>query len=120
MRPQHINLMKTLISVCLFCLLANAQAQAIYKTIDAQGNISYSTTKPDKAENVEIIDAPREPSQTEIEAAHQRQAELEKSRETSRERRSAQELEKNIKAKKSQQKRQKNKGKNNDFPGLLF
>ena len=112
--------MKILISICLYFLLANAQAQTIYKTIDAQGNTSYSTSLPGEAENAEIIDLPREPSQAEIKAAQQRQADLEHSLEKSQQRRTAQELEKNMEAKESERKRQRNIDNNKDIPGLLF
>jgi len=116
----YANPMKTLISICLFCLLADVQAQTIYKTIDAEGKVSYSTTRPDETEKAEIIEAPREPSKAEIEAAQQRQTQLETSVKQSRDKRKTKELEQNLELDQSKKERQRKIEKNKGSPGLMF
>jgi hypothetical protein len=69
--------MKTLTFICLFSLLTAAHAQTIYKTVDDQGNVSYSSSAPENATNVEVLTPPPEPSAKEVEAARQQQKELE-------------------------------------------
>jgi hypothetical protein len=69
--------MKTLTFICLFSLLATAHAQSIYKTVDDQGNISYSSSVPENTKNVEVLTPPPEPSAKDVEAAIQQQKELE-------------------------------------------
>ena len=112
--------MKTLCLIFLLCLLSPAQSQAIYKYVDAEGNVSYSSTKPNDAIDVKIIIAPREPSEEEIDAAQQRQAELEQSLQRIQTRKKAEELERTKKHKQSEKTLQQTIDNNAAIPGLLF
>lgn len=112
--------MKTLSLICLFCLLATAHGQTIYKTVDEEGKVSYSTTEPNDAVNTEVIAAPQEPSQEDIDAARQRQAELEQSLQKSREKRKARELEEALELENAEKKQQRIKTETNTIPGFMF
>ena len=111
--------MKSLSLICFFCLLVTAHAQTIYKTIDEEGKVSYSTTKPDDNSDAKIIDIPPEPTLEEVNSAVQQQKELQKSLEKRQQKRQqekqlAEELEQ------SEKKKRKMKQDTNSFPGLLF
>ncbi len=69
--------MKTLTFICLLSLLPAAHAQSIYKTVDDQGNVSYSSSAPENTKDVEVLTPPPEPSAKDVEAARQQQKELE-------------------------------------------
>lgn len=62
---------------CLSCLIGTAYGQDIYKSTDANGNVSYTTTAPERMDNVQTLAPPPEPSQADIDAAEQRLAEYE-------------------------------------------
>ena len=70
--------MKTLTIIFLSSLLTPVYAQSIYKTVDDQGNVSYSSSVDKNAENVEVLTPPPEPSAEDVEAARQQEKELEK------------------------------------------
>jgi hypothetical protein len=63
-------------SLCLAAgLLAAAHAaaqQPVYKSIDADGHVTYSSTPPPGAAHAEAVELPPPPAPTEIEAAQQR------------------------------------------------
>jgi hypothetical protein len=122
-KPRRIashTILKTLCIIPLLCLLTPAQSQTIYKIIDAEGNISYSSIKPDDASEVHIIEAPREPSQEEINAAQQRQAELMQSRQRIRARKKTDDLDRSKQRKKDKKTLQQTIDNNNAIPGLLI
>ena len=68
--------MKHLIFICIFGLLATAQAQNIYKSIDEQGNVTYSSSVPDQKGNVEVLPPTPEPTPEAVEAARRQQEDL--------------------------------------------
>jgi hypothetical protein len=70
--------MKSTLLIILFSFLSAAQAQNIYKTVDENGNIFYSSLAPEDAGNAEILTAPPEPTVEEVEAARQQQKEIER------------------------------------------
>jgi hypothetical protein len=110
-------------TLCLFSLLVfltPVQGQTIYKIIDAEGNITYSSAKPDDASNAEVINAPREPSQEEINAALQRQAELEQSLQQLQARKKTKEIKRTKQRKKADKTLQQTIDNNSAIPGLLF
>jgi len=61
----------------LSCLINTAYGQNIYKSIDENGNVSYTSTAPERMDNVQTLAPPPEPSQTDIDAAKQHLAEIE-------------------------------------------
>ena len=62
--------------LCVFsCAVGVAYGQNVYKTIDANGKVSYSSTAPENMDDVQTLAPPPEPTQREIDAAKQRQAE---------------------------------------------
>lgn len=61
----------------LLCLVSSAYGQNVYKSTDTNGNVSYTTTAPDKMDNVQTLAPPPEPSQVEIEAAKRRLTDIE-------------------------------------------
>lgn len=63
---------------CLSGLINVAYGQNVYKSIDENGNVSYTSTAPEQMENVQTLAPPPEPSPAEIEAAKQRLTEYEK------------------------------------------
>jgi hypothetical protein len=73
-----ISIMKAVLLIFLFTLLNAAQAQSIYKLVDENGNVSYSSQAPEEPGDAEILAAPPEPTAEEVEAARQRQKELER------------------------------------------
>lgn len=66
----------TLFLIICSGLLGSAHAQQIYKVIDEDGNVSYTSTKPEDNKAVETITPPREPTPEEVEAAIARQADF--------------------------------------------
>ncbi len=68
--------MKHLIFIYIFGLLTTAQAQNIYKSIDEQGNITYSSSVPDQQGNVEVLPPTSEPTPEAVQAARRQQEEL--------------------------------------------
>ncbi len=79
--------MKPVLLIVLFAFLSTAQAQNVYKTIDENGNVVYSSRVPEGADDAEILTAPREPTTEEVEAARQQQKELERKLKVSAEKR---------------------------------
>ena len=68
----------------LFCLLlpfAPGAAEPVYRWVDADGNVGYSSQPPPDAERVEALSFEAPPPEARVEAARQR---LEKERETAR------------------------------------
>lgn len=111
--------MKVLSLICLFCLLATAHSQTVYKTIDAEGKVFYSTIEPDENSHSKVVDFPPEPSQEDIDAALQEQKKLQQTLEKQQQKRQqekqkAEELEQNKKIKR------KVKQEENAVPGFLF
>ncbi len=62
-----------IVAVAGLLIAANAAAQhAAYKSIDANGNVTYSATPPPDAARAEAVELTPPPAATEIEAAQQR------------------------------------------------
>jgi hypothetical protein len=62
-----------ILAVAGLLIAANAAAQqAVYKSIDANGNVTYSSTPPPDAARAVAIELTAPPAPTEIEAAQQR------------------------------------------------
>jgi len=59
-------------------LICSSSAAEIYKSVDENGNIRYSSVPPASNQLVEILQMPSEPSEEEVKAAQQRQQEFEK------------------------------------------
>ena len=87
---KHVQILTALTLTVSFSL---AYGQAIYKTVDEEGNISYSSVKPEGNSKAQIVEPPREPTPEEVEAARQRQQDLQDSVEELRERRKQKEEE---------------------------
>lgn len=62
---------------CLSGLISLAHAQNVYKLVDENGNVSYTSIAPEQMDNVQTLAPPPELSQAEIEAAKQRLTEIE-------------------------------------------
>jgi hypothetical protein len=59
--------------ILLFAIsLSPLNAETIYKSVDEKGNVSYSTTPPDKNETATTVDIAPPPSDERIQAAQQR------------------------------------------------
>ena len=52
-------------------------AEEVYKVMDEEGNVTYSTEPPENNKSAEVIEAMPEPSEKDIEAARQRQQKIE-------------------------------------------
>ena len=52
-------------------------ADEVYKVVDEDGKVTYSTEPPDNTKSAEVIEAMPEPSEKDIEAARQRQQKIE-------------------------------------------
>ena len=87
---------RTLCLVALIGMLGTAQSQTIYKTVDEDGNIAYTSVKPEANTPAEIVEPPREPSPEEVQAAQQRQKELKDSIDEIRERRKEKQMEQTL------------------------
>ncbi len=111
--------MKSLSLICLFCFLATAHAQTIYKTVDEEGKVFYSTSKPDDNSDAKIVDIPPEPSRGQLETGLQQQKELLQSMEK-QQRKRQQEKQTAEELKQMEKKKQKMKQDTNTLPGLLF
>jgi len=74
---------------CLFCLSATAaiSADQIYKTVDENGNVSYTTEAPESEQDTDtqIIKTLPEPSEQDIAEARQRQQSIEEDLKASQE-----------------------------------
>jgi hypothetical protein len=57
--------------------VSDVNAQEIYKSVDDEGNVTYSEEPPTEPGNVEILDTAPEPSTEEVEAAQSQIQELE-------------------------------------------
>lgn len=62
----------------LVLVLSPAVAEDIYKIVDEDGKVSYSTESPETDRSAEVIHAMPEPSQEDVEAAKQRQRDIER------------------------------------------
>ena len=61
----------------IFCVAASSSyADAIYKYVDENGNVSYSETPPADNENVESLEPAPEVGEDELRAARERQQKL--------------------------------------------
>jgi Domain of unknown function (DUF4124) len=69
--------MKWLILISMLLAWQEAAAQQIYKSVDRDGNISYSSEPASDAVSVETVELPPPPGEDEIEQAQQRYLELE-------------------------------------------
>jgi hypothetical protein len=96
----HALIRSFLSLVFYFSLINIANSQTIYKTVDEDGNISYSTVKPVEGTDAEIIAVPPEPTEEEVNAAIQRQEKLANSR----------------KDRRDQQNKARNEKKKNEIP----
>ena len=68
-------------------ILSTAHAQQIYKSVDENGVVSYSTIPPTGNQPVESLDAIPEPSAADVQAAQQRLQSIRQSTEQIRQRR---------------------------------
>jgi hypothetical protein len=67
MKNQYIQIL------ALFMLLSSAIfAENIYKSVDENGRVTYSSTPPENSQDVTTVDIPPPPSQEQVEAAQQR------------------------------------------------
>jgi hypothetical protein len=66
-----------IMSFLIIVLWFPAQAQVIYKTVDTEGNVSYSSIPPDSGQQAETIQGLPEPDPADVEAAVQRQEKIE-------------------------------------------
>jgi hypothetical protein len=66
-----------IILILLVFVISNAFAQEIYKSIDEDGNVSYSGLPPIEGESVSTLGSEPEPSSDDTEAAQKRVQELE-------------------------------------------
>jgi len=66
--------MKLLIIFFLMGTSVLANAQAVYKTVDEQGRVSYTSTAPQNMGKVEMLEAPPEPTPEEVAAVKKQQA----------------------------------------------
>ena len=62
-------------SMCL--LVPMAFADTIYKTVDEDGNISYSAEPPPEGKEFKVLDSPKEPDEAGAREAEERQQKLE-------------------------------------------
>lgn len=62
----------TILAVCLLGLSA-AGAETVYRSVDADGNVTFSTLPPENANDVEKVELAPPPSQERVEDAMQRQ-----------------------------------------------
>ena len=69
--------MKTLLVVATVLAVNIAVAAPIYKSVDKYGNVSYSETPPDNADQIETVNTPPPPNEQEVARAKQRYLELE-------------------------------------------
>ena len=67
--------MKAAMLLFLICI-PFASAQTVYKTVDEQGRVSYTSTPPSGDSPVEELVPPPEPSPEAVEAARQREKDL--------------------------------------------
>ena len=74
--------------------LSTAYADAIYKHVDEEGNVTYSATPPTDSENVESLEPVPEASGDELKAAHERQQKLQAYLDESKSKRARREAEK--------------------------
>jgi hypothetical protein len=68
--------MRRLALAVLPLLLAAAEADTIYRWVDAEGRVSYSSTPPPAATDVRQVDLPPPPSAAEVDAAKDREKAL--------------------------------------------
>ena len=68
--------MYRLLYIMLF-LVFPLQADEVYKSVDEEGNVTYSAEPPADAERIETLDTGSEPSSAEVEAAQEREKKLE-------------------------------------------
>ena len=69
---SNIAMVMTVIIILFTISLSPLNAETIYKSVDEKGNISYSTTPPDKSETTTTVDIAPPPSDERIKAAQQR------------------------------------------------
>ena len=68
----------TLGSLLSLVLMGSASfAEDVYKVVDEDGNVTYSTEPPESTQSTEVIQALPPPSEEDIEAAKQRQRDIE-------------------------------------------
>jgi hypothetical protein len=68
--------MRRLALAVLPLLLSAAEADTVYRWVDAEGRVSYSSTPPSAAADVRQVDLPPPPSAAEIDAAKEREKTL--------------------------------------------
>jgi len=88
----------TLLCCLALCWPAGAQAQAIYKSIDAQGHVTYSSTKPATAVQAEPVAVPRDLIRGANPEAERRRQEVEREADEVQRRRVEQQEERSRKA----------------------
>ena len=72
--------MKLLTILCLMGASGFAYAQAVYKTVDEEGRVSYTSSAPQNMGKVEVLEAPPEPTEEEMAVAKKQQAEYREDR----------------------------------------
>lgn len=64
----------SLLLAMMFCV---SYADEIYKVVDEDGNVSYSTEPPESSQAMEVMQAMPDPSEADVEAARRRQEKIE-------------------------------------------
>ena len=89
MKPFSNTIMKISFYFFIWLLLLpgvttaqNSGEPGIYKSIDKNGKVTYSTTPPENTEKSNRVNIPPPPSEKEIRAAQKRQKEIKKAAET--------------------------------------
>ena len=67
-----------LVMVAALGWFSMAAAETIYKSVDAEGRVTYSSEPPAKAVDTQTVTLPKAPSETDQEAAIEREKELQK------------------------------------------
>ena len=70
-RPEQLVL---LVFISLFAMVSIGEE--IYKTVDEEGNVTYSTTPPSQGQDAQVLDTLPEPSEEDVQAARDRQQKI--------------------------------------------
>ena len=79
LRSLPLTLLLLLMPVSMLAPMSSIQAQGVYKSVDADGNVVYSDAPPADATVTEEVELPPGPSKEEIAEAQQRGRELQAS-----------------------------------------
>ncbi|GEM_PF-1953977 len=70
-------MMKKILIILVLLAVNAVDAAPIYKSVDHDGNVSYSETPPDRAAKIETVTPPPPPSEQDVARAKQRYRDLE-------------------------------------------